>query len=268
VADPVFNAPTPGPFDLTYTVTDSSGCKASDDITVTVNANPSASASSNSPVCIGGTIALLGGPDGMSSYSWTGPNGFSSSLRNPTRAGATASMAGTYTLKVESPEGCSNEASTEVVVSSPPLTPAQPSGPSSARRGSSYSFTTSTTDPNRDQVKYTFDWGDGTTTETGYINSGTPVSRSHAWSTTGNFEVRARATDDKGCYSGWSPPKVVRVYWYSPGDQSQAEAEIANASLVQSVNSIENQPEIIPGQKLSDTLLPPFKVKPIAVYPG
>jgi hypothetical protein len=233
-----------------------------------VNANPIASASSNSPACVGGTIALLGGPSGMSSYSWTGPNGFSSSLPNPTLTGATASMAGIYTLKVESPDGCSNEASTEVVVSSPPLNPSQPSGPSSARRGSSYSFTTSTTDPNSDQMKYAFNWGDGKTDDTVYVASGDPVSLSLTWSSSGIFTVRAKAIDDKGCDSGWSPSKMVSVTWFSPGNQSQADAELANGSEVQSLISIEDQAEIPPGQKPPEALHESAEVKPRAVYPG
>jgi hypothetical protein len=178
-------------------------------------------------------------------------------------------MAGTYTLRVKSPAGCSNEASTEVIVSSPPLTPSQPSGPSSARRGVSHSFATSTTDPNGDQVKYTFDWGDGTTDHTNYVASGTPVSRSHAWSRTGIFRVRAKASDDKGCDSGWSSSKLVRVTSRSPSNQSQVEAEPANGSEVQSLNSIEVQAKTSLGPESRD-MSPPesAKVKPIAVYPG
>jgi len=38
VEDPIFNSDTPGTYDLTYTVTDSNGCVASDDIQVEVKA--------------------------------------------------------------------------------------------------------------------------------------------------------------------------------------------------------------------------------------
>ena len=41
-------------------------------------------ASSNSPVCKGHTIELYGDPDGMASYRWAGPDGWTSSLQNPT----------------------------------------------------------------------------------------------------------------------------------------------------------------------------------------
>jgi len=76
---------------------------------------PIASASSNSPVCAGQTIQLYGGPGGMV-YSWTGPNGFSSGLQNPTIPNATASNAGTYNLMVMGENGCSDTVSTAVTV--------------------------------------------------------------------------------------------------------------------------------------------------------
>ena len=71
-----------------------------------MNPAPMATASSNSPVEEGATIELYGGPDGMSSYSWVGPNGFSSPLQNPTIPNATPAMSGTYTLTVTDANGC------------------------------------------------------------------------------------------------------------------------------------------------------------------
>jgi uncharacterized repeat protein (TIGR01451 family) len=99
----------------TLTITDFSGCGiASNTTNVTVNAQPIASASSNSPVCEGGTIQLLGGPDGMLTYSWTGPGDWASDEQNPIRTGANASMAGTYTLTVSN--GCTDSDDVTVTV--------------------------------------------------------------------------------------------------------------------------------------------------------
>jgi uncharacterized repeat protein (TIGR01451 family) len=78
--------------------------------------NPVATASSNSPVYVGQTIQLVGDPGGMDSYSWTGPNGFSSGLQNPTIPNATWAMAGTYALTVINSNGCTDDASTSVTV--------------------------------------------------------------------------------------------------------------------------------------------------------
>jgi hypothetical protein len=82
---------------------------------LTVKPKPAPTACSNSPVCVGGTIKLYGGPDGMDSYCWTGPGGWASCERNPTRPNATTAMAGTYTLTV-SKDGCSGTANVVVDV--------------------------------------------------------------------------------------------------------------------------------------------------------
>lgn len=73
--------------------TNSCGNGSASNVAVTVNTLPSATASGNSPVCNNETINLSG--SGGISYSWTGPNGFTSSLQNPYIPGATTSMSGT-----------------------------------------------------------------------------------------------------------------------------------------------------------------------------
>ncbi len=74
-------------------------------------------ATSNSPVCQGVGIILGAGSagSGVLSYVWTGPNGFSSTLQNPTIPGAANAMAGTYTVTISN--GCGSSASSNVSVS-------------------------------------------------------------------------------------------------------------------------------------------------------
>ena len=97
------------PGDYKVEVECANGCKNDDEVIVTQNITPPiATASSNSPVSEGATIQLYGGPNGMNSYSWSGPGGWTSSLQNPTRSGATAGMAGTYTLIVTNSNGCTD----------------------------------------------------------------------------------------------------------------------------------------------------------------
>ncbi len=60
-------------------------------------APPATSASSSSPVCDGDDLDLFALPNGATSYSWSGPNFYSSSSQNPTRTGMTSLDAGTYT---------------------------------------------------------------------------------------------------------------------------------------------------------------------------
>src|SRR6185369_2263064 len=56
-------------------------------------------------------------------YSWTGPNGFTSSVQNPTRANVTTADAGTYSVTITL-NGCASAAgATNVVVNPTPATP-------------------------------------------------------------------------------------------------------------------------------------------------
>ena len=79
----------------TITVTDGNGCSSTASTLVTVNTLPSATASSNSPVCAGETLSLIGGVNGLSIYNWSGPNSYTSSNQSPTVSGsATTAMGG------------------------------------------------------------------------------------------------------------------------------------------------------------------------------
>ncbi|NOQ43430.1 MAG: ABC transporter permease subunit [Dehalococcoidia bacterium] len=64
---------------------------------------PTANASNNGPVCNGSDVKLIGGPDGMTSYAWSGPSGFTSATQNATVSPA---VAGTYTLNATDSDGC------------------------------------------------------------------------------------------------------------------------------------------------------------------
>lgn len=74
---------------------------------------PQASATNDGPVCeVGGDVQLFAGPDGMS-YSWTGPEGFSSDEQNPVVSPAAA---GEYCVTVTNAGGCPDVACTTVEV--------------------------------------------------------------------------------------------------------------------------------------------------------
>ena len=93
-----------------------------------VNPLPIPKATSNSPVCVDGTLKLFGAPDGMTSYLWTGPNGFTSTEQNPTIDKVTADAVGTYTLTVTNSSNCTASATVDVIVNplpTPSITPSQ-----------------------------------------------------------------------------------------------------------------------------------------------
>jgi len=89
---------------------------ASGPLTIEVNPLPIARAENSGPFCTGNTIQLTA--SGGTSYSWTGPNGFTSTAQNPTLTNATKTMEGEYTVTVMASD-CSSNASTNVQVSDP-----------------------------------------------------------------------------------------------------------------------------------------------------
>ncbi|MEP6676712.1 MAG: hypothetical protein ABJA78_16245 [Ferruginibacter sp.] len=93
---------------------------ASGNQSTTVTCPSAAIAGSNSPVCAGTTLSLTSAATGSAlSYAWTGPNGFTSSLQNPSISNASASATGTYTVTISN--GCGSvQASKAVIVNASP----------------------------------------------------------------------------------------------------------------------------------------------------
>ena len=82
----------------------------------------------------------------------------------------------------------------------------------------SYTYTSSASDPDADNIYYLFSWGDGT--DSGWIGpyaSGQIVSESHVWDSKGSFSVKVKAKDDPngdgdlsdGSESVWSDPLPI-----------------------------------------------------------
>ena len=98
-----------------------------------------------------------------------------------------------------------------------PKTPSQPSGPASGYTGTSYTYSTSATDINNDQIQYIFDWGDGTQDPTYFVNSGSGASASYSWTDPGNYIIKARAIDSGNLESGWSDEVTITITNPPPG---------------------------------------------------
>ncbi len=102
------------------------GCHSSSD-QVSINQSAPIStpgAASNGPLCEGATLNLTTPAVSGASYSWTGPNSFTSSLQNPSISNITSANGGLYSVTV-SVSGCSSAAgSTSVIVNPAPVAPA------------------------------------------------------------------------------------------------------------------------------------------------
>ncbi len=77
---------------------------------------------SNGPICAGATLNLNASATGDATitYSWTGPNGFTSTLQNPSIPAATVAASGTYTVTASN--GCAPNATATVNVVVNPTT--------------------------------------------------------------------------------------------------------------------------------------------------
>ncbi len=114
--NPVITPTVTGVYSLTVSSGGASGCSPSTVYTTTVTVNTTAGAAPTAqPICIGGTETLTATPSGtVTTYTWTGPAGYNSSLQNPTFTPAVTGT-GTYSLVVGAP-GCIPSPTYTVVV--------------------------------------------------------------------------------------------------------------------------------------------------------
>lgn len=111
-----------GTYSLSVTVP---GCNAiTSQTTVQINNTPIfPNPQSNSPICAGQNLNLQASPTNGATYLWSGPNGFSSTLQNPTIGGATAAYSGAYVVAVTIPQCNPVTAALNVVINDPPNPP-------------------------------------------------------------------------------------------------------------------------------------------------
>ena len=97
-------------------------------------------------------------------------------------------------------------------ISQPPETPERPEGPTDGIVDYNYTFSTSTTDPEGNQVYYKWNWDDGTFSNwLGPYDSGDVVLAHHTWTGAGTYEVKVKAKDIYSHESSWSDPKTTHI---------------------------------------------------------
>lgn len=98
------------------------------------------------------------------------------------------------------------------VTSDPPAKPTKPIGPGLGIWNVEYTYTSSTTEPDNEQIYYQFDWGDGS--DSGWLgpySSGQTGSGSHIWTELGIYNITVRARDIWGATSPRSDPLTVTI---------------------------------------------------------
>jgi PKD repeat protein len=150
-------------------------------------------ANNSGPYCVGETIRLTVTTQAGASYSWTGPNGFSSNEQNPSIPNCTYEMGGTYTC-VTAVDGQTTSGSTTVVVFAEPV--ADFSFNTVCEGNVTQLTSTAVTAPAGHEIEnYQWDFGDGYTSDEPNVN--------HTYATAGEYQVtlsvqtgRGRCTDE------------------------------------------------------------------------
>ncbi|WP_157447021.1 GDSL-type esterase/lipase family protein [Cytophaga aurantiaca] len=118
----------------TVEVTNAVGCKATAAVkTITVNPLPSITqfvkvdadawlTAATATVCEASTVNLGPQPNLAAGWSWTGPNNFTSTLRNPVLSNVTVANAGNYIVTYTDPNGCKATSTFVLQVTKPTAT--------------------------------------------------------------------------------------------------------------------------------------------------
>jgi PKD repeat protein len=158
-------------------------------------------ASNDGPYCVGETIQLNVTTQAGATYSWTGPNGFTSNQQRPVLTDCTLEMAGTYTC-VTMVDGQTTSGSTEVIIYPQP---AADFTYVEACEGDPVQFTsTSTTNPSGQSINsFEWDFGDG--------HTASEENPTHTFAQAGDYEVTLSVENGNGLCTD-QKTKTVSVY--------------------------------------------------------
>jgi hypothetical protein len=93
-----------------------------------------------------------------------------------------------------------------------PNKPSKPVGSASGTPGTIYTYSSSTTDDEGDQIYYLFDWGDGTDSGwKGPFPSGNICEASKKWDSKGTYYIKVKAKDTEDHESRWSDALIVTI---------------------------------------------------------
>lgn len=107
-----------------YVVKTLAGVNDTETTHVMFKPKPPITATYNAPLCSGSTLMLYSNPDSVGeTWSWIGPDGYTSVLSDPTRPGAPTTYSGDYKVIATLANGCTDSSVVTVVIDSTPEVP-------------------------------------------------------------------------------------------------------------------------------------------------
>lgn len=160
------------------------------------------------------------GDDVLLTFDWgdktQSSSGFSKS-GSPISSSHTWTQAGSYFVRAIATDRSGGQSDwssylkISIIKNAPPTNPKPPAGVFIGFAGRDYSFISYSTDSDKDQISYTFDWGDGKSTKTALLPSGVTARAVHSWKNAGEYIVKILANDSIGATSEWSASKTVVI---------------------------------------------------------
>ena len=194
--DTIFSATSAVNGTYTLTATSATGCESKTDVVVQVNAQPVLVIDHNDVLCADGSSDLnLSVTDnanaGVTSYSWSGPQMFTSNLASPTIQSVGSNEAGIYTVVGTTAGGCSDTEQVDIQISTAPVMP-------------------TLTATNNDLELCV---GESTTITGTFFNGNSPV---HTWQSNPStgFTFNMTAPNER-IYSFDTPGSYIFTYWGS-----------------------------------------------------
>jgi len=147
---------------------------------------------------------------------------------SPVNSGQPSSMShlwgsgGVYVVKVRAKDAYSYSSwspglsvTVNASTNNPPNKPSTPTGPAFLETNEIGTYSSSTTDPEDEQIQYMFDWDANGSHEysswSSLINSGQTINMNKDWSSSGEYTIKVRAKDSSGLPSDWSDGFEVNV---------------------------------------------------------
>ena len=118
---------------------------------------------------------------------------------------------GNYEIKVKCRdkygyESSWSEPTSITITNNAPAKPNPPEGKTHVNVKNLHTYTAVSTDPDGHNIRYLFDWGDGRTGYSLYVESGEVGSASYRWDSQGSYQIKVKAEDPYGEESEWSDP--------------------------------------------------------------